>query len=68
MVEQLDTAHHHAPSEDDLEKLKKWQEARIERKLRGEYESAVFHLAELVSVFVSQCSSSEWFYAGQPKS
>jgi outer membrane protein insertion porin family len=43
------TAHRHEPSEDDLEKLKKWQEDRIERKLRGEYESAVFHLAELVS-------------------
>ncbi|KAH7921552.1 hypothetical protein BV22DRAFT_1038526, partial [Leucogyrophana mollusca] len=37
------------PSEDDLEKLRKWQEARIERKLRGEYESAVFHLADLVN-------------------
>jgi outer membrane protein insertion porin family len=43
------TAHPHEPKEDDLEKLKKWQEARLERKLRGEYESAVFHLAELVS-------------------
>lgn len=42
------TAHPREPS-DDLEKLKKWQEARLERKLRGEYESAVFHLAELVS-------------------
>ncbi|KAG2032420.1 surface antigen-domain-containing protein [Suillus americanus] len=43
------TAHPHEPKEDDLEKLKKWQEARLERKLRGEYESAVFHLAELVN-------------------
>lgn len=43
------TAHPHEPKKDDLEKFKKWQEARLERKLRGEYESAVFHLAELVS-------------------
>lgn len=32
----------------DLEKLRKWQEERIARKLRGEYESAVLHLAEVV--------------------
>ncbi|KAG1735590.1 surface antigen-domain-containing protein [Suillus paluster] len=43
------TAHAHEPNEDDLEKLKKWQEARLERKLRGEYESAVFNLAELIN-------------------
>ena len=34
---------------DDLAKLKKWQEDRIARKLRGEYESAVINLSELVS-------------------
>lgn len=34
---------------DDLAKLRKWQEQRIERKMRGEYESAVLHLSELVS-------------------
>ncbi|OJA14753.1 hypothetical protein AZE42_03187 [Rhizopogon vesiculosus] len=43
------TAHPYDPRENDLEKLKKWQEARLERKLRGEYESAVFNLAELVN-------------------
>jgi outer membrane protein insertion porin family len=36
---------------DDLAKLKKWQEERIARKLRGEYESAVFYLSEIVSDF-----------------
>lgn len=36
------------PPEADLEKLRKWQEERIARKLRGEYESAVLHLAEVV--------------------
>ncbi|KAF5380197.1 hypothetical protein D9615_006161 [Tricholomella constricta] len=33
---------------DDLEKLLKWQEERIARKLRGEYESVVLHLSELI--------------------
>lgn len=33
----------------DLTKLKKWQEERIARRLRGDYESAVLHLAEVVS-------------------
>ncbi|KAH7911170.1 surface antigen-domain-containing protein [Hygrophoropsis aurantiaca] len=37
------------PAADDLEKIRKWQEARIERKLQGEYESAAFHLADLVN-------------------
>ncbi|KAI0726576.1 surface antigen-domain-containing protein [Fomitopsis betulina] len=37
------------PPEADLEKLRKWQEERIARKLRGEYESAVLHLAEVVN-------------------
>lgn len=36
---------------DDLEKIRKWQEERIAKKLRGEYESSVVHLAELVRVF-----------------
>lgn len=42
-----------SPSEkepDDLEKIRKWQEERIARKLRGEYESSVMHLTELVRV------------------
>jgi outer membrane protein insertion porin family len=38
--------------DDDLEKIRKWQEERIVRKLRGEYESSVMHLTELVRVFV----------------
>ena len=33
----------------DLRKLKKWQEERIARRLKGQYESAVLHLAEVVS-------------------
>ena len=37
------------PQDIGLEKLRKWQEERISRRLRGEYESAVLHLAELVS-------------------
>jgi hypothetical protein len=37
------------PEANDLEKLSKWQEERIARKLRGEYESAILHLSELVS-------------------
>ncbi|THG97311.1 hypothetical protein EW026_g4663 [Hermanssonia centrifuga] len=35
--------------EGDLEKLRKWQEDRVTRKLRGEYESAVLHLSEVVN-------------------
>ncbi|KAI0077621.1 hypothetical protein K474DRAFT_1661556 [Panus rudis PR-1116 ss-1] len=43
-----------APRDDEpdaaqLEKLKKWQEERMARKLRGEYESAILHLAEVVN-------------------
>ncbi|KAH9924208.1 surface antigen-domain-containing protein [Fomitopsis serialis] len=37
------------PPHADLDKLRKWQEERIARKLRGEYESAVLHLAEVVN-------------------
>jgi outer membrane protein insertion porin family len=37
------------PDASDLERLRKWQEERIARKLRGEYESAIIHLSELVS-------------------
>lgn len=40
---------HLEPDPDDIEKLRKWQEDRITRKLRGEYESAVLHLSDLVS-------------------
>ncbi|KAK0492788.1 surface antigen-domain-containing protein [Armillaria luteobubalina] len=34
---------------DDIENLLKWAEARRVRKLRGEYESAVLHLSELIN-------------------
>ncbi len=37
------------PTDADLEKLRRWQEERIARKLRGEYQSAVLRLAEIVS-------------------
>ena len=36
------------PVDADLDKIRKWQEERIARKLRGEYESAVVHLTEVV--------------------
>lgn len=38
---------------DEMEKLLKWQEDRLARKLRGEYESAVLHLSEVVSEALS---------------
>ncbi|KAI0825955.1 surface antigen-domain-containing protein [Irpex lacteus] len=37
------------PTDADLEKLRRWQEERIARKLRGEYQSAVLRLAEIVN-------------------
>jgi outer membrane protein insertion porin family len=37
---------------DDLDKIRKWQEERLARKLKGEYESAVLHLNELVRAFL----------------
>lgn len=42
--------HELEPDASDLDKIKKWQEDRISRKLRGEYESAVHHLSEIVRV------------------
>jgi hypothetical protein len=41
---------HHEPSPEDVEKLRSWQEERLQRKLRGEYESEILHLTELVRV------------------
>jgi outer membrane protein insertion porin family len=35
----------------ELDKLLKWQRERRERKLRGEYESAIVHLSHVVSPF-----------------
>lgn len=37
------------PEDADLARLKAWHEERMTRKLKGEYETAVFHLSELVS-------------------
>ncbi|EGO03411.1 hypothetical protein SERLA73DRAFT_83345 [Serpula lacrymans var. lacrymans S7.3] len=37
------------PDGADLDKLRKWQEDRVARKLKGEYESAVSHLADIVN-------------------
>jgi outer membrane protein insertion porin family len=39
----------------EVDKVFKWQQDRIARKLKGEYESAVFHLSEVVrpSIFCS---------------
>jgi outer membrane protein insertion porin family len=34
-----------------IEKLMKWQDERVARRLRGEYESAVMHLSEVVRIF-----------------
>ncbi len=38
------------PYAEDVQKVLKWQEGRIARRLKGEYESAVMHLTEVVSV------------------
>jgi len=54
------------PDSGDLEKLRKWQEERITRKLRGEYESAVLHLSELVSrLHPDENASSDLMSLGQ---
>ncbi|KAF7309495.1 Bac-surface-Ag domain-containing protein [Mycena indigotica] len=37
------------PDEKDLEKIRQWQEARIEKKLRGEYESTVIQLQDIIN-------------------
>ena len=42
---------------DEAEKLRRWQEERIERKLRVEYESYVRNLNELVSSHFFHLSS-----------
>ncbi|KAF5318566.1 hypothetical protein D9619_010794 [Psilocybe cf. subviscida] len=33
----------------ELDKLVKWQQERMERRLRGEYESAIMHLSEVIN-------------------
>ncbi|KDQ10350.1 hypothetical protein BOTBODRAFT_178207 [Botryobasidium botryosum FD-172 SS1] len=37
------------PSPDDIDKINKWQQERIERRLRGDYESSVKNLGELIN-------------------
>ncbi|KAJ7885101.1 surface antigen-domain-containing protein [Mycena olivaceomarginata] len=37
------------PDERDIEKIRAWQQQRIEKKLKGEYESAVMHLSEVIN-------------------
>jgi hypothetical protein len=44
---------------DDLDKIRKWQEERLSRKLRGDYESAVLHLNEVVRIRVVLHHSSQ---------
>jgi len=41
---------------DDVKKLREWQQQRLERRLRGDYESAVIHLSQVV------CSFSEFLF------
>ena len=36
---------------EDLEKLREWQQQRLQRRLRGDYESAVIHLSHVVCFF-----------------
>ncbi|KAH8110299.1 surface antigen-domain-containing protein [Phellopilus nigrolimitatus] len=36
------------PDMSDFEKVRKWQEERVERRLKGEYESAILYLADLI--------------------
>ena len=43
------------PDPADLDKVRKWQEERIERKLRGEYESLLLRLGELVRIVLNFC-------------
>ncbi|KAF7334237.1 SAM50-like protein SPAC17C9.06 [Mycena sanguinolenta] len=37
------------PDPRDIDKIRTWQQQRIEKKLRGEYESAVLHLSEVIN-------------------
>ncbi|KAJ7033195.1 surface antigen-domain-containing protein [Mycena alexandri] len=37
------------PDERDIDKIRQWQQERVEKKLRGEYESAVLHLSEVIN-------------------
>ncbi|KAJ7054448.1 surface antigen-domain-containing protein [Mycena amicta] len=35
--------------EKDLDRIRQWQQARIDKKLRGEYESALIHLQDIIN-------------------
>ncbi|KAJ7512571.1 surface antigen-domain-containing protein [Mycena galericulata] len=37
------------PDERDIEKIRQWQQERVSKKLRGQYESAVLHLSEVIN-------------------
>jgi len=37
---------------EDVKKLREWQQQRLERRLRGDYESAVIHLSQVVCFFL----------------
>ncbi|KAJ7201668.1 surface antigen-domain-containing protein [Mycena pura] len=37
------------PDERDIDKIRKWQQERIEKRLRGEYQSAVLHLSQVIN-------------------
>ncbi|KAJ7198619.1 surface antigen-domain-containing protein [Mycena haematopus] len=37
------------PDGRDIDKIRTWQQQRVEKKLRGEYESAVMHLSEVIN-------------------
>ncbi|KAJ7698731.1 surface antigen-domain-containing protein [Mycena rosella] len=37
------------PDERDLDKIRQWQQERVSKKLRGEFESSVLHLADVVN-------------------
>lgn len=44
----------------EMEKLRTWYEERQKRKLKGEYESAVVHLSEVVCPIHSNLLRSRW--------
>jgi outer membrane protein insertion porin family len=54
------------PAAEGIDKLVHWQQQRIARRLRGDYESAVIHLSSLVRRFLfSFCKPSTYISADQ---
>jgi outer membrane protein insertion porin family len=45
---------------DEVQRILEWQQKRIERRLRGDYESAVVHLSQLVCYFPSSLNRADW--------